>query len=199
MDDTVGDLRPIPRWKVVIVSLLMLVTGGIFFAKGTVEIIDRFAGRTVEDATLLNVAIGAAQTGRGRTITTYQVKGVTYDGDHFEFDDRRVYDLADGHVPVPVTVERSNVSGRVLAVRWELGTVDGVGGATGLRLAIVALVLGLGLWALPLTLPWRTEARKLARQRGVALPPPNRGALAAVMLAAAGVVGGTLWWDLIRH
>jgi hypothetical protein len=187
-----------PRAGVLIVVVPLLLPGGFFFAKGAVEVADRFSGRTVEDATVLTTALGERITNRGRRIPIHHVTGVTAAGQEFEIDDRRLYDIANGRTPLPARVEVSSLSHRVLAVRTEFGAVEQVGGATKTWLAALALVLGGGLMLVPFLVPWQTDARKAARAAGIPPPAPDWGALAIVSLAAVAVVGGVLAWDLLR-
>ena len=176
--------------------VLFLLPGGFFFAKGSLELADRFAGREVREATLFHTEV--VPPNRGVRYTRYLVRGQIAGGDSFEVHDKRVYELANGRTPLPVGVELSRLTKRVLAVRSDGGTIDRVGGASHLRLAMVGLVLGAGFLALPLALPLRWGARKQARQRGEPPPPVAWGAFAAVIVAAVLIVGGTLAWDLLR-
>ena len=179
--------------------VLFLLPGGFFFAKGSLELADRFADREVREATLLDTEfVPRGTTGRNTRQERHLVRGEIVAGDSFEVDDKRVYELANGRTPLPVRVELSRLTKRVLAVRSDVGTIDRVGGASTLRLAVVGLVLGGAFLALPLLLPLRLGARRQARQRGERPPPVVWGAFAAVIVAAVLIVGGTWAWDLLR-
>ena len=192
-----GKRQGIHRGVVLFAVVLMLVPGGIFFAKGARELADRFAPRATHEATLRDLEIARRQSDPNAP-TRYLVRGETSGGDDFEVDDRQVYDIADGRTPLPVRVEVSSFSGRVLAVRSDFGNVDGVGGATQLPLALLGLVLGGSLAAIPFLLPWQPAQRKRAKAKGKPPPPVDRGALILVSVSAVVIVGGTLVWDIVR-
>lgn len=193
-----GKPERMPRVVVMIAVVLMLVPGGIFFAKGALELADRYAGRTERDATLLGVEIDRRFSADGDAETRYLVRGQIAGGEDFEFDDRQVYDIANGRTPLPVRADVSNLSGRVLAVRSDFGSVDGVGGATRITLVVLGMGMGTLLAAVPFLLPWQPGARKQAKERAAAPPPVDWGALALVSMSALVIVGCTLAWDLLR-
>ena len=180
-----------------ITVVLFVVTGGVFFAKGLVEVIERFGGRVEQEATLLETET-TFTVSNNDAVTLYKVRGELASGESFEVTDERLYDIATGRTPLPVRVELTQLSGRVVAVRSDFGTVEGVGGAAGLRLGIFGLVLGIALLIIPFVVPFRSGERKQAVQNGEVPPPIDWAGFTVVLIVTVLVVGGTLAWDVLR-
>jgi hypothetical protein len=197
MAEAGGNPKVIARSGVVIAVLLMLAPGGFFVAKGGLDLADRFSGREVREAKIQSLEIREHIANR-RIQQRYLVSGTLGDGEQFEFDDERVYDLALGRTPLTARADVSRLTGRIIDLHTAGVTVRRVGGATLPWLAVFALICGAALCVVAFKLPWQTAARKQAREQGVPLPPPDRGALAMVALSAVVIVGGTLAWDLLR-
>jgi hypothetical protein len=187
----------IARSGVVIVVLLMLAPGGFFVAKGGLDLADRFSGREVQEAVIRSLEVREHIANR-RIRQRYLISGTLAGGERFEFDDRRVYDVALGRTPLTAQADVSRLTGRIIDLHTAGVTVERVGGATLPWLAVLALICGAALCIVPFKLPWQTVARKQAQEQGARLPPPDRGALAIVTCSAVIVVGGTLAWDLLR-
>lgn len=185
------------RSAVAILVAFMLLPGGVFVAKGIREVADRIAPRTTSGATITGVTLGETFVNR-RRVPVYEVRGVVPDGTEFSFDDRRVFELADDRTPLPVRVDRSALTDRVIAVRSDAGDVHGVGGASELWLGLLALAVGIALSIIPFVMPWKTKARTHARSEGTRVPRPDYGALAVMIFAAVAIICGTLAWDLLR-
>jgi hypothetical protein len=187
----------IPRSAVIMVIVLMLVPGAVFLAKGGLEVADRFAPRTSSEGTIEALETGETFVNK-RLVTTYLVRGTSADGRPFSFEDRDVYEMADGRIPLPVRLEVSAITGRVINLRSEVGAVETVGGAGSLVMAFLAMVAGLLLVAVPFLMPWHTAARKKAREAHRPLPAPDWGALAMLVATTLITVSGIVAWDLTR-
>lgn len=187
----------IPRSGIVLVIVLMLAPGCMFLAKGAVEIIDRYTPRATSEATITDATEGTALVNK-RLQPVYTVNGLMSTGKPFAFNDVRVFELVQGNTPLPVLVERTVLSDRVVAVVIGDTRVDQVGGATALWLGLLGIIVGLALAAVPFLFPWQTEARKRARKEGTVLPRPDLGGLAMISLAAIAIISGSVAWDLLR-
>ncbi|MBD0323627.1 MAG: hypothetical protein ICV72_09605 [Aldersonia sp.] len=187
----------IPRSAMVMLIVLMLLPGAFFVGKGLIELIDRFAPQATAEATITSV-VQREQSSGTRWVTVYEVNGIGANGEEFTFEDHRVFDLADGKTPLPVVVDRSALTDRIVTLRAGSTTIQRVGGATALWLALVAVAVGLALSVLPALMAWQTDARKQAKRDGTPPPRPDLGALALVVASALLTIGGVFAWDLLR-
>ena len=182
---------------IVITVVIFQLPGGIFFAKGVVEVVDRYAGRIEREATLTETETSFTVS-NGDSVTLYYVHGEIAGGEPFRVDDQRLYEIADGRTPLPVRVEVTRFSKRVVAVRSDFGSVDRIAGATQLWLATLALVLGGALSILPFVVQLKAGRVRAAEGGGEVQRTPDWIGFAIVCAAAVVIVGGTIAWDVLR-